>query len=65
MGYLLDAATYWNKKLRTPATAVLNRFMDQHTHRRSLQEYVASRSWDPHQESIFRGMGLKAGASTR
>ena len=55
-GNLLDAATYWNNKLRAPATVVLKYFLNQHTYRTTVQEYIASRSWEPYQEKILQGL---------
>jgi len=65
VGHLLDAATYWNNKLRTPATAVLKYFLDQHSHRKSIQEYAASRSWQPHQEKVLQALIYQSGPSAR
>ncbi|MGB6033154.1 MAG: hypothetical protein WBH55_09990, partial [Bacteroidota bacterium] len=53
---LLDAATYWNNRLRAPATVVLKYFLDQHSYRKSIQEYVASRSWKPWQEKTLQSL---------
>jgi aminopeptidase N len=55
-GNLLEAATYWNNRLRAPARVVLDYFLGQHSHRKTLEEVVASRSWEPHQEKILQGL---------
>jgi alpha-ketoglutarate-dependent taurine dioxygenase len=55
-GNLLEAATYWNNRLRAPARVVLDYFLGQHSHRETLEEEIRSRSWEPHQEKILQGL---------